>query len=243
MRLALYVTCLVDLMRPSIGFASLRLLENLGCEVVVPPGQTCCGQPAWSAGNRDLAGDLARQAIAGLESYDYVVIPSGSCADHIRNAYPQLLTADPAWAARAQAVAGRTYELSSFLNEVLKPESLPGEFSGSVTYHDSCKGLRGLGIKQQPRALLARVRGLSLAEMKDCEECCGFGGAFAVRFGDISTAIVDRKCESIAAVGADAVVGGDLGCLLNIEGRLRRRGDLRTQVLHLAEVLAGPEPR
>lgn len=243
MRLALYVTCLVDLMRPSIGFASLRLLENLGCEVVVPPGQTCCGQPAWSAGNRDLAGDLARQAIAGLESYDYVVIPSGSCADHIRNAYPQLLAADPAWAARAQAVAGRTYELGSFLNEVLKPESLPGEFSGSVTYHDSCKGLRGLGIKQQPRALLARVRGLSLAEMKDCEECCGFGGAFAVRFGDISTAIVDRKCESIAAVGADAVVGGDLGCLLNIEGRLRRRGDLRTQVLHLAEVLAGPEPR
>ncbi|MGB7500919.1 MAG: (Fe-S)-binding protein [Azonexus sp.] len=243
MRLALYVTCLVDLMRPSIGFASLRLLENLGCEVVVPSGQTCCGQPAWSAGNRDLAGDLARQAIAGLESYDYVVIPSGSCADHIRNAYPQLLAADPAWAARAQAVAGRTYELGSFLNEVLKPESLPGEFSGSVTYHDSCKGLRGLGIKQQPRALLARVRGLSLAEMKDCEECCGFGGAFAVRFGDISTAIVDRKCESIAAVGADAVVGGDLGCLLNIEGRLRRRGDLRTQVLHLAEVLAGPEPR
>ncbi len=243
MRLALYVTCLVDLMRPSIGFASLRLLENLGCEVVVPSGQTCCGEPAWSAGNRDLAGDLARQAIAGLESYDYVVIPSGSCADHIRNAYPQLLAADPAWAARAQAVAGRTYELGSFLNEVLKPESLPGEFSGSVTYHDSCKGLRGLGIKQQPRALLARVRGLSLAEMKDCEECCGFGGAFAVRFGDISTAIVDRKCESIAAVGADAVVGGDLGCLLNIEGRLRRRGDLRTQVLHLAEVLAGPEPR
>ncbi|MGV0950839.1 MAG: (Fe-S)-binding protein [Azonexus sp.] len=243
MRLALYVTCLVDLMRPSIGFASLRLLENLGCEVVVPPGQTCCGQPAWSAGNRDLAGDLARQAIAGLESYDYVVVPSGSCADHIHNAYPQLLAADPAWAARAQAVAGRTYELGSFLNEVLKPESLPGEFSGSVTYHDSCKGLRGLGIKQQPRALLARVRGLSLAEMKDCEECCGFGGAFAVRFGDISTAIVDRKCESIAAVGADAVVGGDLGCLLNIEGRLRRRGDLRTQVLHLAEVLAGPEPR
>ena len=243
MRLALYVTCLVDLMRPSIGFASLRLLENLGCEVVVPSGQTCCGQPAWSAGNRDLARDLAKKAIAELESYDYVVIPSGSCADHIRNAYPQLLAADPAWAARAQAVAGRTYELGSFLNEVLKPESLPGEFSGSVTYHDSCKGLRGLGIKQQPRALLARVRGLSLAEMKDCEECCGFGGAFAVRFGDISTAIVDRKCESIAAVGADAVVGGDLGCLLNIEGRLRRRGDLRTQVLHLAEVLAGPEPR
>jgi len=241
MRLALYVTCLVDLMRPAIGFASLRLLEDLGCEVVVPAGQTCCGQPAWSAGNRALARDLAKKAIAELEGYDYVVIPSGSCTDQIRNVYPQLLADDPAWAARAQAVAGRSYELSCFLSEVLALENVPGEFAGSVTYHDSCKGLRGLGIKAQPRALLGKVRGLSLAEMQDCEECCGFGGAFAVRFGDVSTAIVDRKCEAIAAAGADAVVGGDLGCLLNIEGRLRRRGDTRTQVLHLAEVLAGPE--
>ena len=243
MRLALYVTCLVDLMRPAIGFASLRLLENAGCEVVVPAGQTCCGQPAWSAGNRGLASDLAKKAIAELEGYDYVVIPSGSCADQLRNIYPQLLADDPAWAARAQAVAGRSYELSCFLSKVLALENVPGEFAGSVTYHDSCKGLRDLGIKAQPRALLAKVRGLALAEMKDCEECCGFGGAFAVRFGEISTAIVDRKCEAIAAAGADAVVGGDLGCLLNIEGRLRRRGDTRTQVLHLAEVLAGPAPQ
>ena len=243
MRLALYVTCLVDLMRPAIGFASLRLLEEAGCEVVVPPGQTCCGQPAWSAGNRPLARDLAKKAIAELEGYDYVVIPSGSCSDQIRNAYPQLLADDPAWAARAQAVAAHSYELSSFLSEVLASEAVPGEFAGRVTYHDSCKGLRGLGIKAQPRALLGKVRGLMLTEMQDCEECCGFGGAFAMRFGDVSTAIVDRKCESIAAAGADAVVGGDLGCLLNIEGRLRRRGDTRTQVLHLAEVLAGPAPQ
>ena len=243
MRLALYVTCLVDLMRPAIGFASLRLLENAGCEVVVPAGQTCCGQPAWSAGNRGLASDLAKKAIAELEGYDYVVIPSGSCADQLRNVYPQLLADDPAWAARAQAVAGRSYELSCFLSEVLALENVPGEFAGSVTYHDSCKGLRGLDIKAQPRALLGKVRGLALAEMKNCEECCGFGGAFAVRFGEISTAIVDRKCEAIAAAGTDAVVGGDLGCLLNIEGRLRRRGDTRTQVLHLAEVLAGPAPQ
>ena len=243
MRLALYVTCLVDLMRPAIGFASLRLLENAGCEVVVPAGQTCCGQPAWSAGNRGLASDLAKKAIAELEGYDYVVIPSGSCADQLRNVYPQLLADDPGWAARAQAVAGRSYELSCFLSKVLALENVPGEFAGSVTYHDSCKGLRGLDIKAQPRALLGKVRGLALAEMKDCEECCGFGGAFAVRFGEISTAIVDRKCEAIAAAGTDAVVGGDLGCLLNIEGRLRRRGDTRTQVLHLAEVLAGPAPQ
>ncbi|WP_153145672.1 (Fe-S)-binding protein [Dechloromonas sp. H13] len=242
MRLALYVTCLVDLMRPAVGLAALRLLEEAGCEVVVPAAQTCCGQPAWSAGNRDLARDLAQKAIAELEGCDYVVIPSGSCADQIRNVYPQLLADDPAWAARAQAVAARSHELTAFLADVLALDAVPGAFAGSVTYHDSCKGLRGLGVKAQPRELLARVRGLTLAEMRDCEECCGFGGAFAVRFGDISTAIVDRKCEAIAAAGADAVVGGDLGCLLNIEGRLRRRGDTRTRVLHVAEVLAGAEP-
>ena len=241
MRLALYVTCLVDLMRPAIGFASLRLLESAGCEVVVPPGQTCCGQPAWSAGNRGLASDLAKQAIAELEPFDYVVIPSGSCTDQIRNVYPQLLADDPAWAARARALAGRSYELSRFLSEILALKAVPGEFAGSVTYHDSCKGLRGLGIKAQPRALLGKVRGLTLAEMNDCEACCGFGGAFAVRFGEVSTAIVDSKCESIAALAADAVVGGDLGCLINIEGRLRRRGDETTRVLHIAEVLAGEE--
>lgn len=239
MRLALYVTCLVDLMRPSVGFASLQLLEAAGCDVVVPEGQTCCGQPAWSAGNRPLAADLARKAIAELEAYDYVVIPSGSCTDQIRNVYPQLLADDAQWSTRAVALSGRTWELSCFLAEVLGKPAQVGEFAGAVTYHDSCKGLRTLGIKKQPRELLMQVRGLSLTEMSDCEECCGFGGAFSVRFGDVSTRIVDRKCESIAATGADAIVGGDLGCLLNIEGRLRRRGDERTQVLHIAEILAG----
>ncbi len=239
MRLALFVTCLVDLMRPSIGFASLRLLESAGCEVVVPAGQTCCGQPAWSAGNRALAGDLARKTIAELEGFDYVVIPSGSCADHACNIYPQLLADDAQWSARATALAARSYELTSFLRDVLKFEQPTGEFKGCVTYHDSCKGLRGLKIKQQPRELLARVPGLSLNEMPDCEECCGFGGAFSVKFGEVSSKIVDRKCDAIAAANAQAVVGGDLGCLLNIEGRLRRRGDLTTQVLHVAEVLAG----
>ena len=186
-----------------------------------------------------MAGDLARQTIAELEGFDYVVIPSGSCADHLRNVYPQLLADDVQWSARAAELAARSYELSSFLCDVLKFEQPPGEFKGSVTYHDSCKGLRGLKIKQQPRELLAKVPGLSLKEMADCEECCGFGGAFSVKFGEVSTKIVDRKCDSIAAANAQAVVGGDLGCLLNIEGRLRRRGDLTTQVLHVAEVLAG----
>ncbi|PKO37533.1 MAG: Fe-S oxidoreductase [Betaproteobacteria bacterium HGW-Betaproteobacteria-6] len=239
MRLALYVTCLVDLMRPSVGFAALRLLEATGAEVVVPEGQTCCGQPAWSAGNRQLAVDLAKKAIAELASFDAVVIPSGSCADQIRNVYPQLLADDPLWAPRARALAVRTHELTSFLVDVAKAEWGAPEFLGSVTYHDSCKGLRGLGIKRQPRELLLKVRGLSLKEMPDCEECCGFGGAFSVKFGAVSTQIVDRKCDAITAAKADAVVGGDLGCLINIEGRLRRRGDETTRVLHIAEVLAG----
>lgn len=239
MRLALYVTCLVDLMRPSVGFASLRLLAAAGCEVIVPEGQTCCGQPAWSAGDRAPAAALARKAIAELEGYDYVVIPSGSCAEHVRNVYPEILADDAAWAPRARALAERTRELSEFLVDVLHFSAPPAEFAGTVTYHDSCKGLRGLGIKRQPRELLLKVRGLSLQEMPDCEECCGFGGAFSVRFGDVSAEIVDRKCASIATVGADAVVGGDLGCLINIEGRLRRRGDETTRVLHIAEVLAG----
>ncbi len=241
MRVALYVTCLVDLMRPSVAFASLRLLEAAGCEVIVPEGQTCCGQPAWSAGERALAADLARKAIGEMEGYDYVVIPSGSCADQIRNVYPQLLADDPAWGLRARTLADRAYELTSFLVDVLKLSAVPNQFDGSVTYHDSCKGLRGLAIKRQPRDLLARVPGLSLKEMSECEECCGFGGAFSVKFGEVSTKIVDRKCDAIAAAGADAVVGGDLGCLMNIEGRLRRRGDETTRVLHIAEVLAGGE--
>lgn len=239
MRVALYVTCLVDLLRPSVGFAALRLIEATGAEVVVPAGQTCCGQPAWSAGDRPLAVALAKKAVGELEGYDHVVIPSGSCTDQIRNVYPQLLADDPDWGARAAALAGRTCELTVFLAEEAKVPVVPAEFDGSVTYHDSCKGLRGMGIKDQPRELLARVRGLNLREMADCEECCGFGGTFSVKFGEVSTQIVDRKCDAIAAAGANAVVGGDLGCLINIEGRLRRRGDETTRVLHIAEVLAG----
>lgn len=240
MRVALYVTCLVDLMRPAVGFAALKLLEEAGCTVVVPASQTCCGQPAWSAGDAAAAGALARKAIAELEDFEAVVLPSGSCADQLRTVYPRIFADDPLWGPRARSLAARTRELTEFLAALPPAGDRQAEFSGSVTYHDSCKGLRSLGIKRQPRELLSRVRGLTLAEMEGCAECCGFGGAFAVRFGDVSTAIVDRKCAAIAAVAADAVVGGDLGCLMNIEGRLRRRGDLQTRVLHIAEVLAGP---
>jgi L-lactate dehydrogenase complex protein LldE len=239
MRVALFVTCLVDLMRPRIGFASLKLLEAAGCEVVVPESQTCCGQPAFNSGDRASAAMLAKKVIAEFEGFDYVVAPSGSCADHIRNEYPGLLADEPAWQARAQALAARVFELTDFLANVARLETLPGDFRGIVTYHDSCAGLRHLGIKQQPRQLLARLPGVQVKEMEGAEECCGFGGTFSVKFGEVSAAIAERKCEKVQASGADAVVGGDLGCLLNIEGKLRRMGDEKTRVLHIAEVLAG----
>jgi L-lactate dehydrogenase complex protein LldE len=238
-RVALFVTCLVDLMRPRIGFATIKLLEAAGCQVVVPEKQTCCGQPSYNSGDRASAAQLAKKTIAEFESFDYLVAPSGSCADQIRTEYPGLLAGDPDWHARAVALASRVYELTDFLVTVAKIREVPGDFAGSVTYHDSCTGLRSLGIKEQPRALLAKLPCVELREMTGAEECCGFGGTFAVKFGDISTAIAARKCGNVTATRADAVVGGDLGCLLNIEGRLRRTGDETTRVLHIAEILAG----
>ncbi|MCF8199948.1 MAG: (Fe-S)-binding protein [Sulfuritalea sp.] len=240
-RVGLFVTCLVDLMRPRIGFAALKLLEGAGCEVIVPDTQTCCGQPAWNSGDAPGAVALAKKTIAEFEAFEYVVAPSGSCSDHIRTEYPVLLAEESEWLDRATALASRTYELTDFLVTVMKVDSVPGKHQGTVTYHDSCTGLRSMGIKQQPRALLAKLKGLELTEMNGCEECCGFGGTFSVKFGEISAAIAERKCENILASGAQAVVGGDLGCLLNIEGKLRRMGNESTQVLHVAELLAGED--
>ncbi|MBI4204272.1 MAG: (Fe-S)-binding protein [Betaproteobacteria bacterium] len=239
MRIGLFVTCLVDLIRPHIGFAALKLLEAAGCEVVVPQRQTCCGQPGYNSGDRKSALALARKVLAEFETCDYVVAPSGSCAGMIRTHYPDLFSDQPAELERAKRLCDRTYELTDFLVNVGKLERVPGTFNGEVTYHDSCSGLRELGVKSQPRSLLAKVPGLKLKEMDEAEICCGFGGAFALKFGEISTHIADRKCDNIAAAGVDAVVLGDLGCMLNIEGRLRRRGDMKTKVLHIAEVLAG----
>lgn len=242
MNVALFVTCLVDLMRPSVGFSAIALLEAAGCSVTVPESQTCCGQPAFNSGDRKAAAVLAKKLIAEFEGFDYVVAPSGSCADQVRTEYPGLFADDPAWRQRAEALAARTWELTSFLVDVLKVDTVRGQFAGSITYHDSCTGLRGLGIKQQPRALLGKVAGLTLTEMPEAEACCGFGGTFSVKFGDISAAIAEKKCVNVQAAGTDAVVGGDLGCLMNIEGKLRRMGDTRTRVLHVAEVLAGVQP-
>jgi L-lactate dehydrogenase complex protein LldE len=241
MRVGLFVTCLVDLMRPSIGFAAIRLLEAGGADVVVPATQTCCGQPAYNSGDRADTIALARKVVEEFERCDYVVAPSGSCSGMIRTHYGELFADDAAWSARVAAVAAKTYELTDFLVNVLKVERVPGTFRGTVTYHDACAGLREMGVKAQPRALLAKMNGVRLSEMAECETCCGFGGTFAVKFGEISARLADNKCQHIVTDGSDAVVLGDLGCMLNIEGRLRRRGDA-TRVLHIAEVLAGEVP-
>jgi L-lactate dehydrogenase complex protein LldE len=239
MRVGLFVTCLVDLMRPRIGFAALKLLEAAGCEVLVPDTQTCCGQPGYNSGDRTPAKALALKVLHEFASCDYVVAPSGSCAGMIREHYPRLFQDEPQQLEKISELARRTYELTDFLVNVAKLQNVPGSFHGGITYHDSCSGLRELGVKSQPRLLLAKTPGLQLKEMQDCETCCGFGGTFSVKFGDISTRMADNKCNAIQASGAAAVVLGDLGCMLNIEGRLRRRGDNKTRVLHVAEVLAG----
>ncbi len=241
MRVGLFVTCLVDLMRPSIGFAALKLLEAAGCDVVVPEAQTCCGQPGWNSGHHESARALARKLILEFEDCDYVVAPSGSCAGMIRTHYPEVFRGEPEMLARVERLGARTHELTDFLVNVAKLERVPGRFEGAVTYHDSCSGLRELGVKSQPRQLLSKIPGLRLAEMEECEVCCGFGGAFSVKYGEISSAIAEKKCANIEASGAQAVVLGDLGCMLNIEGRLRHRGDAKTRVMHVAEVLAGQD--
>jgi L-lactate dehydrogenase complex protein LldE len=237
-RVALFVTCLVDLHRPSIGFAAIRLLEQANCLVEVPRAQTCCGQPAYNSGDRVTTRDLAMGILDTFGGYDYVVVPSGSCGGMLKHHLPHLFDDDPDLRARADALAARTFELVSFLADVIGVDHLPNRYAGgTVTYHDGCSGLRELGIKQQPRKLLQAV-GANVIEMANPEVCCGFGGTFCVKYPDISIRMVSDKTRDIVATGADTVVAGDLGCLLNIAGRLQREG-CRTNVRHIAEVLAG----
>ena len=237
-RVGLFVTCLVDLIRPSVGFAAVKLLERAGCAVEVPVGQTCCGQPAYNSGDRSDAADLARQTIAAFAACDYVVAPSGSCAGMLKAHYPALLASDPAWSGKARAFAERVHELISFLVDVCGMTEVDASFAGRATYHDSCSGLRELGIKQQPRTLLKSVRGLELREMPDAEVCCGFGGTFSVKYPDISNAMAEKKTANIAAAGSELLLAGDLGCLMNMAGKLIREGR-PVAARHVAEVLAG----
>jgi len=234
----LFVTCLVDLFRPSVGFATVALLEQAGCRVTVPAAQTCCGQPTYNSGDRADSAAIARQVIDAFADFDHVVAPSGSCAGMIKVHYPDLLAGDDAWRARAEELAGRTFELTQFLADVRGWDGVEARLDGTVTYHDSCASLREHGVRAQPRALLARVAGLTLVEMEDTEVCCGFGGTFCVKYPEISNHMVADKTANIRATGAGLVVAGDLGCLMNIAGKLKREGDA-VAVRHVAEVLAG----
>jgi L-lactate dehydrogenase complex protein LldE len=237
-RVALLVTCLVDLFRPSIGFAAVKLLEEAGCTVDVPRAQTCCGQPAYNSGDRGDAKAIARRVIETFSGYDYVVAPSGSCAGMVRVHYPEMFADEPETRARAEELASRTHELVSFLVDVRGISAVGARWNRIATYHDSCSGLRELGVKGQPRLLLSSVEGLELRELPGAEVCCGFGGTFCVKYPEISDKMVGDKAADIAATGSQAVLAGDLGCLLNIAGKLSRLG-LPVEARHVAEVLAG----
>lgn len=233
----LFVTCLVDLFRPNVGFAAVKLLEAAGCQIDIPLAQTCCGQPAYNNGDLATSQTIAKQVINNFDKFDYIVAPSGSCTGMLKRHYPQLFENDPQWQVQAQAFAARCYELTHFLTEVCGVTSIAAHFEQRVTYHDSCSGRRELGIQRQPRQLLNGVQGLKLIEMNETEVCCGFGGTFCVKYPEISARMVSDKVSQIEATGAQVLLGGDMGCLLNIAGRLKRLNS-SVKVYHVAEVLA-----
>ncbi|MBV0933181.1 (Fe-S)-binding protein [Marinobacterium weihaiense] len=235
-KVGLFVTCLADMFRPEVAFATVKLLEQAGCDVEVPAAQTCCGQPAFNSGDNHNSRRIARQTIEAFEGYQYVVGPSGSCIGMLHH-YPELFDDRDPWKQRAEHLKARAFEITSFLVDELGFNAIESRFTGTITYHDSCSGLRELGIKQQPRQLLAEVAGADLREMQEAETCCGFGGTFCVKYADISNRMVSNKTGFAADSDADTLVGGDLGCLLNMAGKLKREGrDI--QVRHVVELLA-----
>ena len=242
MRVALFVTCLGDVFYPEVGEAVVRVLRRLGVEVDFPTAQTCCGQPAFNAGFRDQARAVARHQLEVLAPYEYVVVPSGSCASMFRVFYPELFAGDATLDARANALAERVYEFSEFIVRVLGVSDVGAAYEGKVAYHASCHLLRELGVDEPPQRLLQSVRGAEATPMDLESQCCGFGGTFAVKYPDISDAMLKKKIDSLKRAGADTLVSCDAGCLMHIAGRLRRQGD-RIRVMHLAELLSQEDRR
>lgn len=237
MKVSLFVTCLSDLFFPEVGKSVVRILERSGVEVDFPLSQTCCGQPAYNSGYVKDARKAAKQTIQAFESSEYVVAPSGSCASMVRHYYPKMLRDDPAWSAKAEQLAGKTYEFTEFLVRVLETDDVGAEWNDTAAYHQSCHMSRGLGVRSEPLQLLSRVGGLSMKELPYCQDCCGFGGTFASKMSAISEAMVDEKIRHLESTGANTLIGSDMGCLMNIAGRLRRTGK-NIQTMHVAEVLA-----
>ena len=234
----LFIQCLVDTIYPEVAQAMVQIFRRLGITLTCPTDQTCCGQPAFNSGYRQSARAAAKHFIEVFAGAEQIVCPSGSCVNMVRHHYAALFQNDPRWLPRAQNLAGRIYEFSEYLVDVLGVEDLGVRFDGKVTYHDSCHLLRGIGVQDQPRKLLSNVLGTELIEMHNSDYCCGFGGAFSVKYPDISNAMVSDKVKNIIDSGANAVVGCDMGCLMNIQGKLSRMGS-DIKVMHLAQILAG----
>jgi len=239
-RASLMITCLGDLLFPEVGVAMVKLLRGLGVEVDFPEGQTCCGLPLFNSGYHHEAAAVAGRTMALFERSEHVVVPSGSCAWMVKTEYPGLFKDDPRRRAAAESLADRTRELSQFLVEVLGVTRVESPFRGTVTYHDSCHLLRGLGESRSPRTLLRGAPGVTLVELPGADQCCGFGGSFSVRLPEVSTAILERKLASVEGTGADCVVACDAGCLMQMGGGLSRKGS-RVRALHLAQVLSGED--
>ena len=234
----LFIQCLVDGIYPEVAEAMVKIFRNLGFDLACPTRQTCCGQPAYNSGYRRQAGVAAKRFVEIFEAAETIVCPSGSCVTMVRHHYPELFKDDVQWRQRAVQVAAKTYELTEYLVDVLGLDDLGAHYDGKITYHDSCHLLRNLRIQDQPRRLLRNVSGAEFVELNDSDRCCGFGGSFSVKYADISTAMVEDKVNNIIDSGADTVVGCDMGCLMNIQGRLSRRGlDIKT--MHIAQILAG----
>lgn len=238
MRVALFVTCLVDQMWSSIGASTVEVLRRAGCEVEFDDRQTCCGQPAFNTGYRDEARLVAQRFISIFEESkaDAIVSPSGSCTAMVHH-FSELFTGDAHWTERSRAIAARTHELSAFLVRVLEREDVGASWKGKLTWHDACHGLRDLNLRNEPRKLIRNVRGAEFVELENADACCGFGGTFSIKYPEISVAILDQKIEAIERSGVQAVVSGDASCLMQIGGRLSRKGS-SVRVMHLAELLA-----
>jgi len=236
--LCLFVPCIIDRSYPEVGEAMVRILRKLGAHLAYPPAQTCCGQPAFNSGYRKEAVIAAKHFLRTFEDAETIVCPSGSCVAMVRHHYPELLQDSPNWAEIARSVANRVFELTEFLVDVMGVKDLGARYRGKVTYHDSCHLLRGLGVSEQPRKLIRQVQGIDFVEMKDSDRCCGFGGTFSFKYGDISSAILRDKVKNIMDSGADTVVGCDMGCLMHIQGMLSRNGS-HIRTLHIAQLLAG----
>lgn len=235
MKVTLFATCLVDMFQGNVGKATVELLEHLGCEIDFPQNQICCGQPSYNSGYVEETKPAMKKMIETFQDAEYIVCPSGSCA-YMFHEYQHIFQDDPVWGPKAKELAAKTYELTQFIVDVLKIEDVGATFHGKVTYHTSCHMTRLLGVKKAPFQLLKHVRGLEYVELPGKENCCGFGGTFSVKMGQISEQMVDEKVYHIEETGADYLIGADAGCLLNIGGRIGRKGK-PIKVLHIAEVL------